>query len=180
MPRGTLYLHPRGAEMYLRPRYRRWQPSFPPSEAERPWWLETDLKEYYPEMEEGWELMESSICRMADICEQGGIGFLVFSVPIRSEVYPEAFEELMRSHNADPGLYDLEKSNRLMRELCDRNGLAFLDIVPRLVEERDKGGPLYYMRDGHWTVRGHQLCAQILCERLMKTHLHDLERAVRE
>jgi lysophospholipase L1-like esterase len=159
---------------YLRPRFRAWQPSFPPSEDERPWWLETSLQTYYSELEEGWRLVESSIRQMVDLCRQKGIRFSVFVAPIVTETYPKMFKQVMDHHGLNPNMYDVTKNRRLLREICERNGIDFVDIFPRFAEKRDEGQPLYYPLDGHWTPAGHRLCAEVLYEHLLKKHVREL------
>jgi len=159
---------------YLRPRFRAWHTSFPPSERWRPWWFEMDLKEYYQEIEDAWALMEGSVIKMIKLCRQNGIALLVFSAPTAEETSPEAFSNLMHAYNLDPDLYDPTKSNRLVAEICDRHDLDFVDLLPGLREEHGRGGDLYFRKDGHWTARGHIVCAKVLCEHLMETYLREL------
>jgi hypothetical protein len=181
--RAIPYIHARFASPrsplipHLRPHFRAWMPSFPPSEDDRPWWLETDLRTYYPELEEGWGLMEGSIRQMASLCRRNGIEFLVFAVPRKADVYPKAFERLMAQYRLAPDMYDPPKDARLIREICERNGIEFADILPRFIQECEEGKRLYYVRDGHWTPRGHGLCARILYEHLMETNLQELSEA---
>jgi len=162
------------AQLRLRKRFRRGEPPFPSPDRERPWWMETCLSAYYPELEEGWELLEDSVSRMADCCRERRIAILAFAMPASQEVYPGEVEQLMRDFGLDPALYDLDKTSRLARELCERNAIDFVAILDRFRQVRDSGDHLYYVQDGHITARGHRLCAQILYEHLLKRHLREL------
>lgn len=162
------------AQRRLRHRFRRSELPFPSPETERPWWIESCLSAYYPELEEGWELLEDSVCQIANHCRERQIAFLAFALPALQEVYPVQFERLMRNLSLDPDLYDLDKTSRLARELCQRNSIDFVETLDSFREERDNADHLYYVRDGHITARGHSLCAQILYEHLLKTHLREL------
>jgi hypothetical protein len=158
----------------LRPRFRRMVSSFPPSETGRPWWLESSLREYYPELEEGWLLLEETICGIADDCWERGVVCMSFVLAAPHETSHEHFENLRRAFGFDPDLYDRDKIHRLAGELCQRNRLDFVQTVNQFREKHQQSANLYYWADGHMTASGHRLCAEILYEHLLKTHLGEL------
>ena len=49
--------------------------------------------------------------------------------------------------------------NDQIGELCERNGVEFLDLSSALEIEGRSGTPLYFLNDGHWTSRGNQVAA---------------------
>jgi lysophospholipase L1-like esterase len=158
----------------LRARFRRSGDALPRPEDDRPWWWESSLVTYYPELQEGWRLLEESICEIADICREKGIELVVFAVPAHEEVSRTSFKIMMRTADFDLSLYDLNKTARLVRDICQRNAIDFVDILPRFREESERGETLYYQADGHFNAAGHTLCAEILYEHLMKTYLNEL------
>jgi len=177
--RGFAFIYDRYAQgqgllwRSLRPHFRV-PVSNPPPEAERPWWLESSLRTYYPELEQGWRLVEESVRQIANGCREKEIRLVVFAMPAKHEVYPEHFRDLMREFNLDPELYDLDRTSRLAEELCERQAIDFVRILERFREYHDGGDPLYYMTDGHLNSLGHIVCAQILHEHLMETYLREL------
>jgi len=183
--RGFAFLYDRWQELPPRvssPRFR-WTSAkkldlaeLPPRERQRTWWWEVLLADYYPELEEGWELMEESIRRMARLCERKGIGFLVFSVPLKQEVYRERSLEELHSSGIDPATYDLDKVQRMAEELCKRNAIEYVEVIDRLREHCNGEKAIYYWFDGHLTPLGQRICAEVLFEHLMKTHLRSVVR----
>jgi len=163
-----------GVQRHLRSPLRRRVYALPPSSDERPWWWEASLATYYPELEEGWKLLEQSVCQIARVCRDRGIQLVVFAVPASGEISSTCLEIVKREPNFDLDLYDLDKTVRLVKELCERNGIEFVDITPRFREESRRGEVLYFQQDGHWTSKGHRLCAQVLYEHLLKTHMREL------
>jgi hypothetical protein len=161
---------------YLRPRFRKPALSLPPFRTDRPHMLETMLKTCYAELEEGWELMESSLQEVAKICHEEEVPLLVFAIPSSPEIDAELFFESAREAHVSPDLYDPHIPARMAEEMCGRNGVDFADICPAVKKAFDKGAHLYYKRDGHWTAFAHRTCAQFLCEHLVKTHLRPRSR----
>jgi lysophospholipase L1-like esterase len=49
--------------------------------------------------------------------------------------------------------------NDQIGELCQRNGVEFLDLSSTFETEGQLGIPLYFHHDGHWTPRGNQVAA---------------------
>jgi len=158
----------------LRGRFRRVVRRFPPSEDERPYWCEPSLSTYYPELEEGWELLEGSVCEIANSCRERQIAFLLFVIPALHEVCDGVLERVTDRFGIEPELYDVDKTVRLVREMCTRNGIDFVETLDRLRQLSDNRGCPYYITDGHIKAAGHAVCAEALCEYLMEAHLHDL------
>ncbi len=158
----------------LRGRFRRAVRRFPPSEDERPHWFESSLSTYYPELEEGWELLEESVCGIANSCRERQIAFLLFVIPALHEVCDGELERVTDLFGVEPELYDLDKTLRLVRDMTTRNGIAFVETLDRFKQLSDNRGCPYYIVDGHVIAEGHAVCAEALCEHLMETNLQEL------
>lgn len=153
--------------------------STPPDEQRPYYWLDSNLKTYPPEVEQQRKLVEKWVCKMGLACGQRGIEFVVFAIPGPYEISPDSYSKWVPP-DLDPELYDMAKTSRVAKEICERNGLEFVKLYDRFRQEHDRENDLYYKLDGHWTAKGHGLCAEIICEHLLKTHLRELVPASRD
>ena len=55
---------------------------------------------------------------------------------------------------------------RLVREMCAKAGVPFLDLLPTLLEHRETS--LFIPRDGHLTRAGHKLVSEALLPFVME------------
>jgi GDSL-like Lipase/Acylhydrolase family len=100
---------------------------------------------------------------------------VVVMIPAKEEVYSSILSGRNEPGDAQPSGF-----SRAMRELCQRNGLPYLDLKPYFLEEARKqlaqsGELLWWSDDTHWNARGHALAASIVYSHL----LAPLKRAYR-
>jgi hypothetical protein len=58
--------------------------------------------------------------------------------------------------------HDPRQPNRTLRTLLERRGMPVLDLIDTFDEAFDRGDPLYFPTDRHWTVAGHALAGREL------------------
>jgi lysophospholipase L1-like esterase len=128
---------------------------------------------YRPEVvQNGMTLTSALITQMdQEIREKGG-QLVVSMVPSPFQVYPETYLPLLRQSfpdNPAVGLFaaDVTKSQRLVRELCEKAGIPFQDLLPVFSEHRENA--LFIPRDGHLTHAGHKLMSESLLPFVLKT-----------
>lgn len=92
--------------------------------------------------------------------------FVMFYVPLEGQLDLEHYGDHMRMYTTTRvGDY----FNGLLREFAQKNNILFLDLLPKF--ERHKREGLYLSKDGHLTVKGHQLVAEALFDHLRQHHL---------
>ncbi|MCD6288772.1 MAG: hypothetical protein J7M12_06615 [Candidatus Hydrogenedentes bacterium] len=126
--------------------------------AGRPWWLETSLKEYYPELDEGWRLLEESVRQIRDECRRRGDSIYAFAVPAKYEVSSRMAENAVISTGANPELYDFSKNYRLTIELFRRLDIPYIDLLTPIKNAADPSD-LYWKHDAHLNAAGQKLVA---------------------
>jgi lysophospholipase L1-like esterase len=98
-----------------------------------------------------------------EIAQQGG-QLIVSMVPSPFQIYPETYIPLLKQTFSDPAVddfsWDPRRPQRLVREMCEKAGVPFQDLLPTLLEHRDT--PLVIPRDGHLTRAGHKLVSEAL------------------
>jgi len=127
----------------------------------RPWWLETSLKEYYPELEEGWHLLESSVRELRDECKRRNIPMYAFAMPAQYEVNVRMAPDIASSAGADDSLYDFAKNRRLTTLMLERLDIPIIDVHGPMMSERDQSR-FYWKHDAHLNAAGQEFVAALL------------------
>ncbi|MCC6793485.1 MAG: hypothetical protein IT366_00085 [Candidatus Hydrogenedentes bacterium] len=139
--------------------YRRKTPPLPQS-ADRPFWLETHLKEWYAELNEGRQIMESDALAIRDDCRNRGIAFALYAVPDVNSVCDYSWDWNMKQL-VDASIYERARDLKVVEEFCAREKLDCIDLASAM---RASGEPckLYYEADGHLTPTGAMLTAKTI------------------
>ena len=116
-------------------------------------------------LQAGVPLTSALIAQMQQEIHDRGGQLLVSMVPSPFQVYPETYVPLLeQSFPGDPVIdgfnQDKERPQRLVREMCAKAGVPFLDLLPTLLEHRETS--LFIPRDGHLTRAGHKLVSETL------------------
>ena len=126
---------------------------------ERPHWLESNLREWYPELNRAWDLASSSIGRIHRLCEAHGIEFFVYSLPSLTDVSEARFREATRA--ASPNRYRFRKALQLSENLFADSDFNWIDVPMALLAPLDPAGS-FLPWDGHLTEIGARRTAQAL------------------
>jgi hypothetical protein len=119
--------------------------------------MEVELRTWYPELTEGWALLEEDVVGIREACAARGVDFAAYAMVGSHVVFGRHWKSLME-RVPDPEAYERGKEVRLARELFERNGIPTFDIVDALRE-----GSLeetYYFYDGHLKPLGARLTAE--------------------
>jgi hypothetical protein len=122
-------------------------------------------------LQAGVPLTSAIIAQMQQEIHDRGGQLLVSMVPSPLQVYPETYVPLLeQSFPDDPVIdrfrQDKERPQRLVREMCAKAGVPFLDLLPTLLEHRETS--LFIPRDGHLTRAGHKLVSETLLPFVME------------
>lgn len=156
--------------------------------------LESYLSKYDPERptfsEESYLLLEwerSRICRPAHEEEldrlfratasvirdfhhsvrQRGARFLVLIIPDEYQVDEDLLHRMIEAHGSPQTQMSIERPQRRLAELLEREGIPHLDLLPALrraqLSERQ-----YRLRDTHWNIEGNRTAARALATDLLE------------
>ena len=122
-------------------------------------------------LQTGVPLTSALIAQMQQEIHGRGGQLLVSIVPSPFQVYPETYVPLLeQSFPGDPVIdrfsQDKERPQRLVREMCAKAGVPFLDLLPTLLEHRETS--LFIPNDGHLTRPGHKLVSETLLPFVME------------
>jgi len=129
----------------------------------RPWILETSLKNYYPELVEGWQLLEESVRGIRDECQSRSIPLYTLPIPADYELGVTMVRRALDllGANIDPEQYDFSTNRRLMTAMLEKLALPEVDVYTPLAQST---GPsrYYWDHDRHFNTVGAQLVAELL------------------
>ena len=143
--------------------------SDPGASAPRPWWIEVTLRDWYPELDEGFDLMKRDVLGIARACDARRVPFAVFTLAGGQDFIDEYWADALRQ--AAPGtVYERGKEVRIMREFYRAGGLREIDVMDPL--RRDpRPEELYYRYDGHLRPHGAEVVARAIDEYLVQHSL---------
>lgn len=135
-------------------------PMLPYDEYNESWYIEINLKDWYPELTEGWKSFENDILAIRNDCAERGLTFFVYNVPSNVCFIEGAWEHAVQ-RSGRPNAYEHRKEIRVAEEFFRRAALPSLSIV-EAIDAHPRKEALYYKFDGHFTSLG----AQVVAERL--------------
>lgn len=118
---------------------------------------------------EAWRVTEGLIVEMRDEVKQRGAKFLVVTASNGIQVHPDpaAREDFMRRI----GAHDLFYPDLRIRDLCEREGIPVLTLVPDLQAYAEQHKVFLHgfgkdVGNGHWNVEGHRVAGEIIADKL--------------
>jgi len=128
----------------------------------RPWSLETSLKEYYPELEEGWQITENAVRELRDECRARRIVLHAFVIPAKFELTEMMVATIMRDLEVpNPDIYDFSTNWRRVMKMLERLEIPHIDLRAKILDT-DRPEQLYLVGDGHLNLRGNEFLASVL------------------
>ena len=134
----------------------------------RPFHIEALLRDWYPELIEGWELNRKHVRMVRDYCAGAGIDYFAFAAPDLAALSDGQWANLPVIQPQLKGqmhLYDREKVARISREFFRDNGIPYADMF-RAFKEYPHVDRLYYEFDGHWNLHGCHYAAEVVANAL--------------
>ena len=121
---------------------------------------------------EAWEITELLIMEIKKEAGQINARLLVFYVPCRVAIYDDEWEDTKKKYGIDDKSWDINRSADLLSGICRKNDVDLIEPTAlfRGFAESARSKRLYYIRDSHWTARGHRLVAGILKEYILNKY----------
>ncbi|MFP4500846.1 MAG: hypothetical protein ACLFTT_07600 [Candidatus Hydrogenedentota bacterium] len=139
------------------------QVTLPPNEG-RPPHIDVCLRQWYPELEEGWALLEDDVLATRADCREREIAYVAYNLPVASTVQDNSWQRIAQSYEEVP--YERGKDHRLTYKFFAREGIPHFDVLPAL-QDAAAPDPLYYPYDGHLTPEGNRYMAEVIAEALL-------------
>jgi hypothetical protein len=98
------------------------------------------------------------------------------------QVYPKRWQTILWRYPALQALtWDLEMPDKRLATFLKQEGIPYVDLLPAFREAtiRHDAPNLHLKHDGHWTVEGYALAAELIYQFLLDNHLLRVESATR-
>jgi hypothetical protein len=106
-------------------------------------------------VENGWRITQEWLLRFQALAQQQKFALVLLHMP---------FPNFCSDENA--------KMNQPIKELAAAHDFLFVDqLLPTMQSGPWQPRDLYFVLDGHWRARAHQLCAEVLSDFLMTQNL---------
>jgi hypothetical protein len=99
---------------------------------------------------------------------------LIVYIPEREQIYEGQWERILQQFDLDEKAYDLLRPNKILRDFCVKESIAFLDLTLRLRKATSKT-EMYFTMDPHLNSKGHYVAAQLIYEKIVNDKLIPLK-----
>jgi len=145
-----------------------WLPYLPPSEGGRPFWIECDLADWYPELDQGMDLMKKYIAKIQQDCADRNVDFAAFDMPDINDVSPKWWK-VSKGYATDGSKYEFRKALHKTVAFLNGQHIPTIDLTDVLSAAPDIDA-LYYPYDGHLTAKGNAVVAKQIERYLLETY----------
>ncbi|HPO14882.1 MAG TPA: hypothetical protein PLI09_15680 [Candidatus Hydrogenedentes bacterium] len=135
-----------------------------PGSEDRLFTLESDLREWYPELWEGMEIFKKDILEIDRVCQEKKIGFIAYCMPKGEDVCDATWRAAPHAE-----LYERGKSFNLTQEFLDQKKIVSIPVADTL-KNCCKPRPWYFHGNGHTNEEGNRRIAEKIAEFLVKRY----------
>jgi hypothetical protein len=125
-----------------------------------------------PVMVEAWARTTDYFKQLVETVRGAGAKLAVIIIPDEVQVDARKRATVCQKFELDEKEYDLDQPQRGVKELCERENVPCVDVLPAFREQGAQGG-LYLDLDTHWNAKGHALAASLLAPVLEKLVAHE-------
>lgn len=135
----------------------------PPPPENRPFWLEPDLAQWYPDLQQAMDQLCGHILAMRDACRARGVDFVAYPIPCHNEFNVEQWA--VCQENLPPGYrYERYRAERYLYQFLRQNEIPTLSVIEPLENYPDPEALV--MPDSHLSSIGNRIVALRLMEYL--------------
>lgn len=129
------------------------------------------LKRESEVLQEGYKTAFDYLFKMKKISEEHGAKFLLLLIPPKEQVHNIEWEKSKKRFTLVESDLERHKPQRLIKEWADKNRVDVIDLLPEFRALDKKGVRLYFYKDGHFNLEGHQQAAEVVYQYLKKEAL---------
>jgi hypothetical protein len=123
-------------------------------------------RKYSGEISKAWNITKALLIRLKLQAESIGSKLLIFYVPNSASIYNEEWQDAKLRYNLSDNDWNIDQAGIELKSFCATNKIDFINptepFKTRAEEIKRQGRALYFVKDGHWTIEGNKLAAEIL------------------
>lgn len=126
-------------------------------------------RDYSNERQHAWAITEGLLSKLRSEVTKGGAELLMMGVSSPIDVMPPSLRKgLVVEGEADT--LDVDKPARLLKQIAQRHNIDLVSLLPgfrQRIGNSEAEFEKYYLHcDGHWTVAGHRLAAELVAPQI--------------
>ena len=115
-----------------------------------------------------WEVTQAILGRMQRACDKRGVRFMLWTFPLKEQVYTRDREIFERSFDVQPGELDFTLPDYVLENIAQQENIELVITVPTFQVFARRGYRFHYLTDHHFNEAGHRFMAYMLYERIIK------------
>ena len=115
-----------------------------------------------------WQRTFNVLKTMQRLCDKEKILVVAFLIPTCYQVHEEIWKKFISVYDIDLSKVDLELPQKLYSDFFQQNDFYYLDLLDEF-RKMALESLLYFPIDRHWNELGHELCTEMLLERISET-----------
>ena len=121
-------------------------------------------------LEQGWNMTQQLFKKLLTTGHAMNARVAVVLLPLRVQVYPDAFHDLVTEASIQEAELDIEAPQRMMETFGSEVGLSIIDLLPNFQYARDKCNcQLFIEDDGHWNEQGHLVATEGVVREILRS-----------
>ena len=122
------------------------------------------LKDYDNQTKECLNLFEHFIKELKSEVISSGANLTAFIIPHPASINDTDKEKFLQTYGLDQDQVDFLKPNREFIDVFEKQNISYVNLYDHLKHREER---IYYLLDGHFNPKGHQIIADLLLERLI-------------
>jgi lysophospholipase L1-like esterase len=125
------------------------------------------------ELEQAWQVTLATMTQLQQEVEADGsqlaVALISPEIIIHLGLLSPAEQEVFLKDNPDFAKAQVDRPNRRLAEFLNRQKIPFVDLTTPMIEHLAANSiPLYLLGEGHWTVEGNRVAADVLVQWLIQ------------
>lgn len=125
-------------------------------------------KNYDSAFKNAWNVTEAVIVELKKEAFLINSKLLVFYIPADVSIYERDWQILKERYGINDKEWNKAQAGLVLKDICKKHDIDFVDPTENFRIEADRlgarGKRLYFAKDGHWTILGHDLVGKFLAD----------------
>ncbi|MEI8349054.1 MAG: SGNH/GDSL hydrolase family protein [Candidatus Omnitrophota bacterium] len=125
-------------------------------------------KQYDSVVSNAWKVTEALLVEFRREAVAVNSRFIVFYIPGSANIYVKEWEDTKKKYNISSEFWSTDRVGIELGIICKKNNIDLVDstepmkIASNELTKNNEG--LYYVKDGHWNIKGNKLVGELLAE----------------
>jgi len=127
-------------------------------------------KEYDENMNKKLDTTKLIFKFLKELTSENDVDFVVVVVPTKEQVDLDIFNNILKENKKSIEYYELDKMQRIMKDIFDSLDIEYIDLLPEL-REMNEDNDFYWEIDIHFNKKGYEVVANLIYDELVNKKL---------